>query len=91
MTTTDASIEVQVLRKIQMLETTIEKINLEISKELMRKSSELKIKLTQDLKEKCSNYITGPEKAYACKFCNKSFDEGRKLGGHVSRAHKKHG
>ena len=23
-----------------------------------------------------------------CKFCSKPFDDGRKLGGHVSRAHK---
>lgn len=27
-------------------------------------------------------------KQYLCKICNKSFDDGRKLGGHVSRAHK---
>jgi DNA-directed RNA polymerase subunit M/transcription elongation factor TFIIS len=27
-------------------------------------------------------------KLYVCKVCGKEFDEGRKLGGHVSRAHK---
>jgi hypothetical protein len=27
-------------------------------------------------------------KQYVCKTCGKEFDEGRKLGGHVSRAHK---
>lgn len=25
---------------------------------------------------------------YVCRICGKEFDEGRKLGGHVSRAHK---
>jgi len=27
-------------------------------------------------------------KLYSCRICNKHFDDGRKLGGHVSRAHK---
>jgi hypothetical protein len=26
---------------------------------------------------------------YKCDICEKSFDDGRKLGGHISKAHKK--
>ena len=26
---------------------------------------------------------------YKCEICQKSFDDGRKLGGHISKAHKK--
>ena len=35
---------------------------------------------------KCS--LLPKEKQYVCKVCGRDFDEGRKLGGHVSRAHK---
>jgi hypothetical protein len=28
------------------------------------------------------------KKNYVCKICGRKFDDGRKLGGHVSRAHK---
>lgn len=28
------------------------------------------------------------KKSYVCKTCGRKFDDGRKLGGHVSRAHK---
>ena len=67
----------------------IDLISQEVSKQLIRKSRELNICLPQELKEKCAAFITGPEKVYQCKICFKVFDEGRKLGGHVSRAHKK--
>jgi cell division protein FtsL len=88
MATKPVPIEAGILDKIEKIDVTIKLINQEISKQLIRKSRELKISLTQDLKEKCDNYILGPEKVYQCKICWKIFDEGRKLGGHVSRAHK---
>jgi hypothetical protein len=80
--------EVGILDKIRRIESTLRLINEEVSKQLVRKSKQLKINLTQDLKEKCQVSISGPEKVYQCKICFKEFDEGRKLGGHVSRAHK---
>jgi uncharacterized C2H2 Zn-finger protein len=30
------------------------------------------------------------EKIFDCKFCGKEFNDGRKLGGHISRAHPYH-
>lgn len=88
MTTKVPPVEVTILDKIRRIETTIRLINEEVSKQLVRKSKELKINLTQDLKDKCQASISGTDKIYQCKICNKYFDEGRKLGGHVSRAHK---
>lgn len=41
--------------------------------------------------DECKMYQTSLEqnkKIYVCKICNREFDDGRKLGGHVSRAHK---
>lgn len=37
-----------------------------------------------EVREKLEN----SSRLYVCKVCGKEFDEGRKLGGHVSRAHK---
>jgi hypothetical protein len=81
-------LEAEVLCKIEQLDKTLEMINVEISKHLLRKSDELQIKVTQDLKDKCASHMVGPEKVYSCKVCLKVFNDGRKLGGHVSRAHK---
>lgn len=80
--------EKEILAKIEELEMLIELVNREISKQLKRKSIELNIEVTQDLKEKCSSYLAANEKAYSCKVCLKAFSDGRQLGGHVSRAHK---
>jgi hypothetical protein len=38
--------------------------------------------------EECVPIVVSEEKIYQCRFCGKIFNEGRKLGGHVSRAHK---
>lgn len=61
-----------------------------MSQQLFRKEIEIGIDLTQDLRDKCQNYLAGfgGNKLYSCKICFKVFDDGRKLGGHVSRAHK---
>lgn len=37
---------------------------------------------------KIKSSLLPKEKLYVCKVCGREFDEGRKLGGHVSRAHK---
>jgi hypothetical protein len=78
------------LEKIQDIEYVIENIRKNVSHQLFRKETEIKIDLTQDLREKCQNYLAGfgGNKLYSCKICCKVFDDGRKLGGHVSRAHK---
>jgi hypothetical protein len=57
---------------------------------LISKSMELGIPLTQDLNGKCFNYLSedSKRKVYACRICKQKFNDGRKLGGHVSRAHK---
>ena len=80
--------EKEILAKIEVLESLIELVNKEISRQLKRKSIELNIEVTQDLKEKCSSFLAANEKAYSCKICLKAFSDGRQLGGHVSRAHK---
>lgn len=44
-----------------------------------------------DVRSRCfriKSELLPKEKQYVCKLCGREFDEGRKLGGHVSRAHK---
>ncbi len=35
----------------------------------------------------CEAIIEDDKKVFDCKFCGKEFNDGRKLGGHISRAH----
>jgi uncharacterized C2H2 Zn-finger protein len=35
----------------------------------------------------CDDVSEEDEKMFDCKFCGKEFNDGRKLGGHISRAH----
>lgn len=47
--------------------------------------------VAEDVRRICfriKSSLSAKEKQYVCKFCGREFDEGRKLGGHVSRAHK---
>jgi hypothetical protein len=83
-------LERQMMAKIQEIEGVIEGMRREVSQQLFRKEMEIGIELTQDLREKCQNCLAGfgGGKVYSCKVCLKVFDDGRKLGGHVSRAHK---
>jgi hypothetical protein len=87
---THCKAEKGVLQKIAKVNNLINLINREVSKQLIRKSQTLHVDLTQDLKEKCAIFLSDYQdlKLYYCKICNKRFDDGRKLGGHVSRAHK---
>lgn len=84
------ALEKAILHKITQFEAVAEAIKREISLILLFKSEELGLELTQDLKDKCDSYIQNSlsTKHYQCKICKKEFDDGRKLGGHVSRAHK---
>lgn len=48
-------------------------------------------KVDADVHNRCfkiKSSLLPKEKQYVCKVCGREFDEGRKLGGHVSRAHK---
>lgn len=80
----------EIFSKIGLIVRLTDQINKELSKRLITKSELLKVELTVDLQEKCAHYLTEPfeRTQYQCKVCGKKFDDGRKLGGHVSRAHK---
>lgn len=84
------AIEREIFSKIDKFEELLQLLQMEVSHILLRKSEDLRIELTEDLKERCGNYMQGTErqKKYECRVCGKLFDDGRKLGGHVSRAHK---
>jgi len=44
--------------------------------------------MSKDLKDQCDSLVLSQkEKLFYCKFCFKAYDDGRKLGGHVSRVH----
>jgi hypothetical protein len=38
----------------------------------------------------CDDSLEEELKMFDCKFCGKEFNDGRKLGGHISRAHPYH-
>lgn len=80
----------EIFRKIDVILSLCDEINKEISKKLISKARFLQVELTQDLQEKCSYFLTEPieRNSYRCKICDRVFDDGRKLGGHISRAHK---
>lgn len=80
----------QIFKKISDIIRLSDKISKEISERILSKSDLLNVELTQDLKEKCAQSLSDPASRtqYECKVCGKIFDDGRKLGGHVSRAHK---
>lgn len=84
------ALEKGILKKLAAFEAIVEGIKKEVCEILVKKSRELDLELTQDLKEKCAIYLKGSQnsKLYMCKICLKKFNDGRKLGGHVSRAHK---
>jgi hypothetical protein len=45
--------------------------------------------ICKELKDQCDSFIIAIQsKRFQCKYCLKAFDDGRKLGGHVSRVHK---
>jgi hypothetical protein len=80
----------EILKKISKIIGLTDEINQELSNKLITKSRAIGIELTQDLKERCAHYLTEPieREKYSCKVCGEKFNDGRKLGGHVSRAHK---
>lgn len=53
------------------------------------KSESLKERIPEELRQKmCEKVNDGKEaKEFICKYCLKSFKDGRQLGGHTSRAH----
>jgi hypothetical protein len=82
-------LEVQVFQKILVAEEIIEKINRLLARQVINKSKEINLELTQELKDKCYEYYRfTTEKKFHCRICNKAFECGRQLGGHMSRSHK---
>jgi hypothetical protein len=85
------AIEKDMITSLLMIRSRLSDSNLVISHSIINKSTQLGIPIGEDLEIKCQNLITSYHpntKAYVCKTCYKAFDDGRKLGGHVSRAHK---
>lgn len=85
------AIEKDMIASLYMIRSRLSDSNLVLAHSIINKSTQMKIRINEDLETKCQNLITSYHpntKAYICKTCYKAFDDGRKLGGHVSRAHK---
>ena len=83
-------LEKEIFKQIQTVLDLSHKINQELSTILLQKEIDINVELTQELKERCTHHLTGlnQRNSFACKYCFKTFDDGRKLGGHVSKSHK---
>lgn len=52
-------------------------------------SRDLDKSIPADLQLKMCDAVEQPDKLFQCKECGRKFPDGRQLGGHTSRAHKK--
>lgn len=52
-------LEREMMAKIYDIEQVIENIRKDVSHQLFRKEGEINIELTQDLRDKCQNYLAG--------------------------------
>ena len=81
----------QAVQTIQEIEEVSGKISRMVSILIEVKARDLGTRPSQDIAEMCMSFrsaASGLPKMYSCPVCGKEFDDGRKLGGHVSRAHK---
>ena len=82
------AIEKESLAKVAAIQSHIIDLRVAFSKHVLADEKNL----NKGLKEELESFITvntpKPDR-FKCKICGKDFNDGRKLGGHVSRAHKK--
>ncbi len=82
------AIEKDTINKVAALKETCLNIRLALSKQII---AENRNDLDPQFRKQLESYTTvmapQPNK-YTCKLCSATFNDGRKLGGHVSRAHK---
>ena len=81
------SLEKESLARVSAIEKHITELRLELSKKLLSEEAEISYPFKAELLSYIESATPQPNK-YSCKICKKKFNDGRKLGGHVSRAHK---
>jgi hypothetical protein len=80
----------QALQKLKEVNDLINIFKLQLAEHLFHKEKEIGVEILKELKEKCIASMTYNKKVmHKCEYCEKEFDDGRKLGGHVSKAHLK--
>lgn len=84
------AIEKELFAKMDAISGMLDQLKGLISVSVVKKMKKGKI-FTSPVIAKCLEMREAEEnnrRLYVCKVCGKEFNEGRKLGGHVSRAHK---
>jgi hypothetical protein len=81
-------IEKDTFAKVSAIQETVINIRASLSIQILEQDkASLDKKFRLELESYAAMNVPQPDK-YACKVCKKVFNDGRKLGGHVSRAHK---
>lgn len=80
------------MEKINNCEEQSKLIKWNITQKILNKAANLNIKIPKGLKQEIYNSeaLNKADSGFKCQICQKVFKEGRQLGGHISRAHKKH-
>ena len=86
------AIEKEILQKTAALSDLLVSLKVTLASSVLSKvSSQYRAKPSEFVKQ-CRDIVEAEDESlkllYVCKVCGKDFNEGRKLGGHVSRAHK---
>jgi hypothetical protein len=84
------SIEKELLQKTEYIKELLSKLKRHIAASVIKKVGEGS-NIDNEFYHLClelQQTSTILKKNYKCKICGRKFDDGRKLGGHVSRAHK---
>lgn len=81
------AIEKETLNKVAGIRGTVLRLRLALSQQILSGGSQIDSRFRHELESYMTSSVV-ESKAYECRVCGKTFNEGRKLGGHVSRAHK---
>jgi len=81
------SIEKESLAKVAAIQSHITELRVAFSKYVLAEEKNLSKALKEELESFATANDPKPDR-FKCRVCGKHFDDGRKLGGHVSRAHK---
>ncbi len=85
------SIEKELLQKTEYIKELLSMLKKHIAASVIKKVNAGSSNIDVDFYLACLELQqngTILKKNYVCKICGRKFDDGRKLGGHVSRAHK---
>ena len=80
-------IEKDSLSRVALIQKYATELRVSLSKHILSTEENIEPIFRKELQSYINVDTPQPSK-YECRFCKKKFNDGRKLGGHVSRSHK---